>query len=119
MFAASAAALTDQPSSIRSHRRRRPSGVRGALACISPPGGCVAVRQLHTHPGGTSLGGYQQRPRAQQLARGPGMFALSEPDEIRAVLGAAGFDQVECDSYAPTIVLGGGGGLDDSVDFLF
>jgi len=51
-------------------------------------------------------------------ARGPGMFALSEPDEITTLLGAAGFDQVECDSYTPTIVLGGGGGLDDSVDFL-
>jgi SAM-dependent methyltransferase len=51
-------------------------------------------------------------------ARGPGMFALSEPDEITTLLGAAGFDHVECDSYTPTIVLGGGGGLDDSVDFL-
>jgi len=30
----------------------------------------------------------------------------------------AGFDQVECDSYTPTILLGGGGNLDDSVDFL-
>jgi hypothetical protein len=46
------------------------------------------------------------------------MFALSEPDEFTTLLGAAGFDQVECDSYTPTIVLGGGGGLDDSIDFL-
>ena len=51
-------------------------------------------------------------------ARGPGMFALSEPDEITALLGAAGFDQVTCDSYTSAIVLGGGGSLDDSVDFL-
>jgi hypothetical protein len=34
------------------------------------------------------------------------------------LLGAAGFDQVKCDSYTPTIVVGGGGGLDDSIDFL-
>ena len=51
----------------------------------------------------------------------PGDQACSrfvEPDEITTLLGAAGFDQVECDSYTPTIVLGGGGNLDDSVDFL-
>ena len=61
---------------------------------------------------------YAELPEFGGQARGPGMFALSEPDEIRTLLGAAGFDQVECDSYTPTIVLGGGGGLDDSVDFL-
>ena len=46
------------------------------------------------------------------------MFALCRPDEITTLLGAAGFDQVECDSYTPTILLEGGGNLDDSVDFL-
>jgi SAM-dependent methyltransferase len=51
-------------------------------------------------------------------ARGPGMFALCETDEITTLLTAAGFEQVECDSYTPTIVLGGGGPLDDSIDFL-
>jgi len=51
-------------------------------------------------------------------ARGPGMFALCEPDEITTLLGAAGFDRVECDSYTPTIVVGGGGSLDDSIDLL-
>ena len=47
-----------------------------------------------------------------------GMFALSDPDDITALLGAAGFDRVTCDSYTPTIVVGGGGSLDDSIDFL-
>src|SRR5689334_15239071 len=51
-------------------------------------------------------------------ARGPGMFALCEPDEIATLLAAAGYDQVECDSYTPEIVLGGGGSLDDSIDLL-
>jgi hypothetical protein len=46
------------------------------------------------------------------------MFALCEPDEITTLLRAAGFDHVECDSCTPTIVLGGGGTLDDSADFL-
>jgi SAM-dependent methyltransferase len=61
---------------------------------------------------------HAELPEFGGQARGPGMFALSEPDEIRTLLGAAGFDKVECDSYTPTIVLGGGGGLEDSVDFL-
>ncbi len=51
-------------------------------------------------------------------ARGPGMFALSEPDDSTTLLAAAGFDRVTCDSFTPTIVVGGGGDLDDSIDFL-
>jgi len=42
---------------------------------------------------------------------------LCKSDEITTLLGAAGFDHVECESYTPTILLGGGGNLDDSVDF--
>ncbi len=57
-------------------------------------------------------------PEFGGLTRGPGMFALSQPDEIATLLAAAGFDQVQCDSYTPSIVLGGGGPLDDSIDFL-
>jgi ubiquinone/menaquinone biosynthesis C-methylase UbiE len=52
------------------------------------------------------------------LSRGPGMFALARPDEITTLLAAAGFVHVECEAFSPTIVLGGGGSLDDSVDFL-
>lgn len=67
---------------------------------------------------GDAVSRHVEVPELGGQARGPGMFALSEPDEITTLLGAAGFDQVECDSYTPTIVLGGGGSLDDSVDFL-
>ena len=51
-------------------------------------------------------------------SRGPGMFALCRPDEITALLGEAGFDHVVCDSFTPTILVGGGGTFDDSVEFL-
>jgi len=61
---------------------------------------------------------HAELPEFGGLIRGPGMFALCRPDEITMLLGAAGFDQVECDSYTPTILLGGGGNLDDSVNFL-
>lgn len=51
-------------------------------------------------------------------ASGPGMFALKDADEIRTLLGAAGFGGIEVTSVTPTIVLGGGGTLDDSLRFL-
>jgi SAM-dependent methyltransferase len=61
---------------------------------------------------------HAELPEFGGQARGPGMFALCEPGEIVMLLGAAGYDQVKCDSYAPTIVVGGGGSLSDSIDFL-
>ena len=61
---------------------------------------------------------HAELPEFGGQARGPGMFALSKADEITELLGAAGFDRVECDSYTPTLVVGGGGSLDDSIDFL-
>jgi hypothetical protein len=35
------------------------------------------------------------------------------------VLHSAGFEQVECDPLTPTVLVGGGGALDESIDFLF
>ncbi|MGO9873131.1 MAG: class I SAM-dependent methyltransferase [Acidimicrobiia bacterium] len=67
---------------------------------------------------GDAVSRHVELPEFGGQARGPGMFALCEPDEITTLLGAAGFDQVECVSHNPTIVVGGGGSLDDSVDFL-
>ncbi|HZJ07821.1 MAG TPA: class I SAM-dependent methyltransferase [Nocardioidaceae bacterium] len=52
------------------------------------------------------------------LAGGPGMFALEDPDETAALLDAAGFTQIEFEPLSPTVLLGGGGTLDESIDFL-
>ena len=52
------------------------------------------------------------------LAGGPGMFTLKDPDEAAGVLDAAGFTQVEVEPISPTILLGGGGTLDESTEFL-
>jgi SAM-dependent methyltransferase len=47
----------------------------------------------------------------------PGMFALSEPDRVRQVLGQAGWDDVAVTSrHSPILV--GGGTVDDAVVFL-
>jgi SAM-dependent methyltransferase len=67
---------------------------------------------------GDAVSRHLELPEFGGQSRGPGMFALCEPAEITSLLGAAGFDHVECDSCASTIVIGGGGSLDDSVDFL-
>lgn len=67
---------------------------------------------------GDAVSKHAELPALGGLARGPGMFALCEPDEITTLLGTAGFENVECDSCMPTIVVGGGGGLEESIDFL-
>ncbi len=83
----------------------------------------VCWQHLHANEWLTVIGEEVSRhvalPEFGGQARGPGMFALSEPDEITMLLRGAGFDRVECNSYTPTIVVGGGGSLDDSIELLF
>ena len=57
-------------------------------------------------------------PEFGGLSRGPGMFALMDPDETTALLVAAGFREVAFESLAPTVLIGGGGTVDESTDFL-
>ncbi len=52
------------------------------------------------------------------LSNGPGMFALKDQDETTALIGAAGFKGVALESLAPTILIGGGGTVDQSLEFL-
>jgi SAM-dependent methyltransferase len=65
-----------------------------------------------------------QRALAEHLAlpapagAGPGMFALADPDRIRSVLGAAGWTDVEVTSEQESILVAGGGSIDDAVEFL-
>ncbi len=66
-----------------------------------------------------AVGRHVEVPEFGGQARGPGMFALCDADEITALLGAAGFGEVDCASCTPTFVLGGGGSFDESLDFLF
>jgi ubiquinone/menaquinone biosynthesis C-methylase UbiE len=97
------------------------TNIRRALSA-SGRAAFVSWQRLHTNEWLTliadAVSRHAELPEFGGQARGPGMFALSEPDDIRALLGAAGFDRVTCDSYTPTIVVGGGGSLDDSIDFL-
>ena len=67
---------------------------------------------------GQAVAQHGSLPALGGQARGPGMFALKQPDEISALLEGAGFAQVEIESFSPTILVGGGGTLDESLDFL-
>ena len=57
-------------------------------------------------------------PEFGGLSKGPGMFALMDQDETTALLEAAGFTEVAFESFAPTILIGGGGTVDQSMEFL-
>ena len=57
-------------------------------------------------------------PEFGGLSNGPGMFALKDQDETTALLEAAGFLEVAFESFAPTILIGGGGTVDQSMEFL-
>lgn len=64
------------------------------------------------------VGSRVELPEFGGLSRGPGMFALMSPDETTALLEAAGFTNVEFEALAPNILIGGGGTLDQSMEFL-
>lgn len=67
---------------------------------------------------GRPVAQHTELPTLGGLAAGPGMFALKDPDETAALLDAAGFTQIDIEPVSPTILLGGGGTLDESIDFL-
>jgi SAM-dependent methyltransferase len=49
---------------------------------------------------------------------GPGMFALADPDRIRETLATAGWRAIEITAEHASILVGGGGSVDDAVEFL-
>lgn len=57
-------------------------------------------------------------PEFGGLSKGPGMFALMDQDETTTLLETAGFTEVAFESLGPTILVGGGGTVDQSMDFL-
>lgn len=61
---------------------------------------------------------YCELPEFGGRAGGPGMFALKEPNETAALLEVAGFSKVEVEPVETTVLLAGGGTLDESLEFL-
>ncbi|RLE22081.1 MAG: hypothetical protein DRJ50_08210 [Actinobacteria bacterium] len=67
---------------------------------------------------GRAVARYAELPDLGGLAGGPGMFALKHPNETTALLAGVGFTKVSVEPVSTTILLAGGGSLDESVDFL-
>ncbi len=57
-------------------------------------------------------------PEFGGLSKGPGMFALKDQNETTTLLEASGFTDVTFESLAPSILIGGGGTVDQSMEFL-
>ncbi len=47
----------------------------------------------------------------------PGPFSMGDPDRVRAILGDAGYTSIDVDPLRTEVSLGGGGTLDEIVDF--
>jgi len=67
---------------------------------------------------GSAVAEHVELPDLGGQAGGPGMFALKNPEETKAVLDGAGFIQIETEPISPSVLLGGGGTLDESIEFL-
>jgi ubiquinone/menaquinone biosynthesis C-methylase UbiE len=52
------------------------------------------------------------------LAGGPGMFALKDPNEIAGLLREGGFTEIGIEPVSSTMLMGGGGTFDESMEFL-
>lgn len=57
-------------------------------------------------------------PDFETSGQGPGMFGLSTTERIEEVLGAAGWTGIEVAEHARPMLIGGGGSLDATVDYL-
>jgi SAM-dependent methyltransferase len=49
---------------------------------------------------------------------GPGMFAFADPDRLRQVLTASGWREVQATAEHAQTLVGGGGSIDDAVEFI-
>ena len=89
----------------------RPGG-RLVFACWQP----LAANQWLLVPG-AALAEHLPPPDPAP-ADGPGMFAFADPDRLRPILAAAGWRDIEITSEHASILVGGGGSVDDAIEFL-
>jgi SAM-dependent methyltransferase len=61
---------------------------------------------------------FAEVPDLGGLANGPGMFALRDDSEIAVLLDDAGYRDIVVDAITPSLLLGGGGSVEEAADFL-
>jgi SAM-dependent methyltransferase len=103
----------DPVSAFANLRRALAPGGRVAFVCWQ---GLVANEWVDVV--GRAVARHVALPTLGGQAGGPGMFSLDDPNETIALLDASGFAQIEIESTSPTVLLGGGGTLEESLDFL-
>ena len=77
----------------------------------------AAANQWLLVPGG-ALAEHVPMPAGFGSGDEPGMFAFADPDRLRQVLAAAGWRDIEITSEHVSILVGGGGSVEDAVEFL-
>ena len=90
----------------------RPGG-RLAFVCWQP----LAANQWLLVPG-AALAEHLPLPAGFGSGDGPGMFAFSDPDRPREILAAAGWRDIEISAEHASILVGGGGSVEDAVEFM-
>jgi len=90
----------------------RPGG-RLAFACWQP----LAAQQWLLVPG-AALAEHVPLPEGFGSGDGPGMFAFSDPGRPREILTAAGWRDIEIAAVEASILVGGGGSIEDAVEFM-
>jgi hypothetical protein len=90
----------------------RPGG-RLTFVCWQP----LAANQWLLVPG-TALAEHVPLPAGFGSGDGPGMWAFSDPDRPREILAAAGWRDIEITAEHASILVGGGGSVEDAVEFI-
>jgi hypothetical protein len=67
---------------------------------------------------GAALAEHVPLPEGFGSGDGPGMFAFSDPDRPRGILTAAGWRDIEIAAVEASILVGGGGSIEDAVEFM-
>jgi SAM-dependent methyltransferase len=90
----------------------RPGG-RLTFVCWQP----LAANQWLLVPG-AALAEHVPPPAGFGSGDGPGMWAFSDPDRPREILAAAGWRDIEITAEHASILVGGGGSVEDAVEFM-